>query len=45
MAHETRSAEGAARSRPRHIAAWREQHAWAGGASLRRLAARPWAAP
>lgn len=28
-------------SRPRRLAAWREQHAWCAGASLRRLGVRP----
>ncbi len=31
----------AARSRPRHVAAWREQHTWCLRASMQRLAARP----
>jgi cell division transport system permease protein len=40
-ARKTDAAAAAARTRPRRIAAWREQHAWCQSASLRRLAARP----
>lgn len=41
MARARKSRETAARSRPRHFAAWREQHGWGLVASLHRLGGRP----
>lgn len=43
MARATSKTDAAptARTRPRRVAAWREQHAWCQAASMRRLAARP----